>query len=133
MTLVIDASVAVGVLLGAEDTLQVFASDEQVNAPQMLPVETLNALRGLLRGGRIDAGQAEQAVADLTAMPVELWGHQPLIEPVWARRDQLSAYDAAYLAVAEALNAVLATGDRGLAKRAEAVLGTDRVVLLEDR
>lgn len=132
MTLVIDASVAVGVLLGADEALQVFASDDQVNAPQMLPVETLNALRGLLRGGHIDARQAEQAVTDLTQMPVDLWDHQPLVESVWARRDELSAYDAAYLAVAQALDAVLATGDRGLAERARAALGTGRVALLEN-
>ncbi|WP_354701401.1 hypothetical protein DSM112329_01715 [Paraconexibacter sp. AEG42_29] len=133
MTLVIDASVAVGVLLGAEDALEVFASDDHVNAPQMLPIETLSALRGLLRSRQIDAGQAERAAAALTEMPVDLWDHQPLIEAVWARRDQLSAYDAAYLATAETLQASLVTGDRGLAERARAALGADRVVLLKDQ
>lgn len=131
MSLVIDASVAVGVLLGSDPALDVFASADEVGAPQLLPVETVNALRGLLRGGRIDAPQASAAVAGMVQMPVELWDHRPLIEAVWARRDQLSAYDAAYLAVTEALGAVLATGDRGLAQRAQTVLGRDRVVLID--
>jgi predicted nucleic acid-binding protein len=81
-----------------------------------------------VRGGAITDRRATEAVGDLASVRLLCYPHAPLREGVWARRSDLSAYDATYLALAEALDdSVLLTADRGLATAAGDRLGENRV------
>ena len=117
--IVVDASVVVEVLLrsdagvGLEERL--FEGDDPLHAPHMLDVEVANALRRCALHGDIDERHGRDALADLAAMSIERHGHQPLLERIWQLRHNLTAYDAAYLALAESLGAPLLTCDAGLA------------------
>ena len=127
--IVVDASVVVEVLLrsdagvGLEERL--FEGDDPLHAPHMLDVEVANALRRYALHGDLDQRQGRDALADLAAMSIERHGHQPLLERIWQLRHNLTAYDAAYLALAEGLGAPLLTCDAGLAS----VAGQARVEL----
>ncbi len=127
--IVVDASVVVEVLLrsdagvGLEERL--FEGDDPLHAPHMLDVEVANALRRYALHGDLDQRQGGDALADLAAMSIERHGHQPLLERIWQLRHNLTAYDAAYLALADSLGAPLLTCDAGLAS----VAGQARVEL----
>jgi predicted nucleic acid-binding protein len=134
--IVVDASVLVDVLLrrpvtldGVEDVLS-DRTDDALHAPELIELESLNALRRLMRAGAVDAHHAREAVAELDAIRLIRHPHAPLRARVWNLRDALSAYDASYLALTEALDAVLLTADRGLGTVAEQALGSARVLLL---
>ena len=71
----------------------------------------MGALRGLVRGGKFDGTAAAELVADLLVLPVERWHMSPLLPRMWELRDNLTPYDAAYVALAELTGAVLVTGD----------------------
>ncbi len=103
---------------------------EPMHAPDLIEPETLNALRRLALSGTVTDRRASEAASDLARVRLIRYPYAPLRERVWALRDNLSAYDATYLALAEALDdPVLITSDRGLAGRAQASLGDDRVRL----
>lgn len=89
---------------------------EHLTAPELLDLEVASVLRRQLREGAIDARRAALALADLTALPVQRAPHRPLLTRCWELRDNLTIYDAAYVALAEALRASLLTGDRRLAR-----------------
>lgn len=131
--LVVDASVLVDFLLGRPVTLAGLEDEmhgrehEPLHAPDLVELEALNALRRLTRDAAVTAERAGQAVADLHRIRMTRYPHAPLRERVWALRDELTAYDAAYLALAEGLGARLLTADAGLAERARASLGRARV------
>ncbi len=69
-----------------------------------------------VRNGEIDQISAASAIENLCALDMERHSHEPLLEQVWTLRDQLTAYDAVYVALAEALDAVLLTCDAKLAR-----------------
>lgn len=121
--IVVDASVVVEVLLrsdvGAALEERLFEGDDPLHAPHMLDVEVAHALRRCALHGDIDEHHGRDALADLAAMSIERHGHQPLLERIWQLRHNLTAYDAAYLALAESLSAPLLTRDAGLASVAE--------------
>jgi predicted nucleic acid-binding protein len=101
---------------------------EPLHAPELIEPETLNALRGLIRGGKITAERASEAVVDLASTRLLRYPHAPLRARVWALRANLIAHDASYLALAEALDgSVLITGDDGLLTWARRSLGEERV------
>ena len=117
MTIVIDASACVAALTDdgpagrwAEDVL----SRPPVVAPQLLLVEATDVLRRLVASGRLDDGDASAARHDLMSLPVDLHAFEPLADRVWALRHNVSSYDAWYVALAERLDAPLATLDRRL-------------------
>ncbi|GAA3733987.1 putative nucleic acid-binding protein [Spinactinospora alkalitolerans] len=85
-------------------------------APHFVDLEVANVLRGLLMGGKLTLPPAEQALHDFLAMPVERRDLGPLISRVWELRHNYSAYDAAYVALAENLGATLLTTDAKLAR-----------------
>lgn len=85
-------------------------------APHHLDVEILNALRGLVRSDQVSQDRAAQAVEDLRIAPVERIELTELIPRIWAWRDNLSAYDAAYAALAQVFGCSLVTADERLAK-----------------
>ena len=117
---VLDASAVVELLIGTErgravaDRLEDPAID--LHAPHLLDVEVLQVLRRLVRDGSLTARDAAAALNDLRALDVERHGHRPLLDRVWALRQNLTAYDAVYVALAEALDTTLLTCDRKLAR-----------------
>ena len=85
-------------------------------APALIDVEIVHALRGRVREGKLEARIAVQAIADLRRIPMERCDMLPLLDRVWQLRDNLTSYDATFVALAEAFDAVLVTGDERLAK-----------------
>ena len=121
--LVLDASAALAVLLdsaGAPDVDQVL--DEHANgalhAPHLVDAEVLHGLRRAVLDGRVGAAEARQALSDFGALTVERHGHGALLPRAWALRENVSACDALYLALAEPLAVPLLTADRRLARAA---------------
>ncbi len=134
--IVIDASTLADFLVGRETAvaavLRALGTDEQqpLYAPELIWPETLNALRGMMLRGDITDDRAGQATLDLAETRLLCFPHAPLREAVWTLRHDLTAYDATYLALALGLDdALLLTGDHGLAARAGAELGDDHVML----
>lgn len=84
---------------------------ERLLAPALVDLEVTSALRGALRAGRLADRRARQALADLDALPLVRAPHAPLLARVWELRDNLTPYDAVYVALAEALEAPLLTAD----------------------
>jgi predicted nucleic acid-binding protein len=132
--IVIDASVLTDFLLGRREALSAVESElagrehEPLHAPELIEPETLNALRRLARSGAVTVQRAGEAAADLANTRLMRYPHAPLRQRVWALRDSLTAYDACYLALAEALDEpVLLTADSGLATVARNALGRDAV------
>lgn len=89
---------------------------ETLAAPELLDLEVTSVLRGQMCAGALDARRAELALTDLGALPVRRAPHLPLLARCWELRENLTVYDAAYVALAEALDADLLTGDLRLAK-----------------
>lgn len=83
-------------------------------APHLLGVEVAQVLRRLVRGGQLAAARAKQALKDLADMPLRRYPHAPLLTRMFALRDNVTAYDAAYLAFAEELAVPLLTRDAAL-------------------
>jgi predicted nucleic acid-binding protein len=92
-----------------------FQGSVQMHAPQLLDIEITQVLRRLVRQKEITAPRAEQVLEDLSDLLIERHDHQELIQRIWQLRDSLSAYDGAYVALAEALAAPLLTCDGKLA------------------
>ena len=132
--IVVDASVLADFLLGRPQTLQAVDNaiaeheHEPLHAPELIELETLTALRGLARGGAVSDRRASEAVQDLALLRLVRYPHASLRERIWELRANLTGYDAAYLALSEALDgATLLTADTGLAAAARASLGSERV------
>jgi predicted nucleic acid-binding protein len=87
-----------------------------VYAPHLMDAEVANALRRQVLRGRIDQLTARRAIRRLAVLRVKLRPHQPLLGRAFALRDQLSTYDAIYVAMAEATGATLVTRDARLAR-----------------
>jgi predicted nucleic acid-binding protein len=117
--IVIDASALLEILLRTDraDRLmeRAISGSEQLHAPQLLDIEVTQVLRRLVRQKEITAARAEQALQDLADVLIERHEHQALVQRIWQLRDSLSAYDGAYVALAEALAAPLLTCDGKLA------------------
>ena len=119
MTLVADASAVVAALMDAGPVGAWAASaltDEDIRAPDLMPVEAADILRRAERAGEISAEMASLAHADLIDLPVELAPYEPHARRVWELRANLTCYDAWYVALAEALDVPLLTLDRGMAR-----------------
>ena len=118
--IVLDASAAVDYLCpsaghGAKVSSRI-ADEAFVHAPSFFDLEVLNAVRGLERSRQISTGEAQTAVTDLEGFRVVHHDHEGLRPRIWQLRHNLTAYDAAYVALAELLDATLLTSDSGLAK-----------------
>ena len=74
---------------------------EGLTAPEVIDLEVISALRGHVRSGRPDRERALRAVADLARMPLARAPHRPFLRRIWALRDALTPYDAAYVAELE--------------------------------
>lgn len=87
-----------------------------LSAPELIDLEVTAVIRKQVRQGLLHPDRGEQAVIDLVAMPLTRVPHRQLLRRVWQVRNNLTAYDAAYVAVAELLGATLVTADARLAK-----------------
>jgi predicted nucleic acid-binding protein len=114
--IVLDASVVIEMLLltsvGESIAERVLLGDETLHAPHLLDIEVAQVLRRLSVGGEVKSARAQKALADLSQLRIRRYPHTQLLERVWQLRDNLTAYDAAYVALAEALGASLLTRDR---------------------
>lgn len=115
--IVVDASAVVELLLRSEVGGAVGAriGDETLHAPDLMLIEVAQVLRRLCRTGVLSEERADEALVDLLDLDVARYEHQPLVPRAWQLRENLTAYDAVYVALAEALRASLLTGDARLA------------------
>jgi len=117
--IVTDAS-AVVLALGqdgpAGDPARERLDGERLAAPELLDVEVTAAWRRHEAAGRLDSRRAALARSDLRRLPVERVSHRLLMERCWELRDNVTVYDAVYVALAELLDAPLVTADGKLAK-----------------
>jgi predicted nucleic acid-binding protein len=117
--IVIDASI-VAAALGDDGSDGERARDrlagEHLAAPELLDLEVASVWRRAARGGRLEEKRARQALRDLADLPLQRAPHRPFLARIWELRENLTAYDAAYVALAEALDACLLTADEHLAR-----------------
>ena len=117
--MVLDASGAVEMLLrsgpGERLYARLLADTEGVHAPHLIDAEIAQTLRRYVLRGLLDARSGELALRRWREFDVERYPHGPLLDRVWELRANATAYDATYLALAEALSMVFVTGDRRLA------------------
>ena len=119
--LVVDTSAVVAVLVGRPPDRRLadrLGTDGDLHAPHLLDVELLHALRRLVRTGSLSGERAADARADFAELTVVRYGQEPLADRAWELRDSLTAYDATFVALAEALGVPLVTCDARLARAA---------------
>ena len=114
--IVIDASAMIEALVGRAPGPELLgALGGDLSAPHLLDIEVVSVLRGLVLGGKVAPDVSDQARGDYFAFTVQRHELEPLADRVWALRHQFTAYDAWYLALAEALGTPLYTCDAKLA------------------
>lgn len=120
--IVVDASAVLEALLRTPVARAVerrlFDPRETLHAPHLLDVEVAQVVRRYAANGEIDNERGRAALVDLADLPVRRYPHDFLLPRVWDLRNNLTAYDAVYVALAEALDAPLLTRDRRLAAAA---------------
>ena len=117
--IVVDASAALELVLGTPRGQvlagRFFAPGQTLHAPHLIDLEVAQVLRRYASLGEVSAERGRQALADLADLPLSRYPHTVLLPRVWELRHNATAYDAAYLALAEALDAPLVTADARLA------------------
>lgn len=119
--IVVDASAVLEVLLrtaGAAGVEARLFGGETLHAPHLLDLEVAQVLRRYERAGELSEARGREALDDLCAFRIERYPHHIFLRRVWTLRQNATAYDACYLALAEALDAPLLTRDRRLARAA---------------
>jgi len=117
--LVADASVLAPVLADAGEDGERFRRrfrGESIAGPDLLRIEVTAVLRRHAITGWLTSDQADAAISDLLAFPITVFPTVSLLRRVWELRPNITAYDACYIALAEAIDSVLITADRRLAK-----------------
>lgn len=117
--IVLDASATIDWLLqtsaGQRIEQRIYSHNESLHAPHLLDLEVGQVLRRLVREGAVSGHRADQAIEDLLDLRIARYPHFVLLPRIWQLRHNLSAYDAAYVALAENLGARLLTRDARLA------------------
>ena len=117
--IVLDASAAIDWLLqtpaGQHIEERIYSRQETLHTVHLLDVEVAQVLRRLVRQGTLTAGRAEEAMEDLDALRITRYAPVLLLQRIWRLRQNLTAYDAAYVALAEGLQAPLITRDQRIA------------------
>ena len=120
--IVLDASAAVDWLLqtAAAQRIEsrIFSRNQSLHAPELLDLEVAQVLCRLVREGTLPTSRAAAAIQDLLDLRITRYPHSLLLPRIWQLRHNLSAYDAAYVVLAEKLDATLLTGDARLASAA---------------
>ncbi len=119
--LVLDASAALAAFLGtgvnsASIRVRIETPGESLHAPHLLDVEMLHALRGLVLRGDVSRARSEEVREDFASLRWSRYSHVAFLDRIWELKDNLTAYDAAYVALAETLSAPLITTDARLAR-----------------
>jgi predicted nucleic acid-binding protein len=118
--MVLDASVILEVLLRTPDSDaiadRILSTREQLHAPHLLDLEVAQVLRRYVARGELTERRGREALDLLAIFPLTRYAHEPLLSRIWELRERLTAYDAAYVALAEALDAILLTRDQRLAR-----------------
>ena len=118
--IVVDASAAIEVLLGEQETAgvqgRVFLSEDNLHAPHLIDVELAHALRRHAALGWLTPNRARQALEDWALLNISRHSHEAHLPRIWELRHNLTAYDAVYVALAEFLGAPLITRDSKLAR-----------------
>ena len=118
--IVVDASAVLEVLLrtpaAASIEDRILNAAESLHAPHLIDLEVAQVLRRYAMRGEISAARAERSLELFAQFPITRHSHEPLLARIWRLRENLTAYDAAYVALAEGLGAVLVTRDERIAK-----------------
>lgn len=118
--IVVDASVVLASLLSSggagAQARERLRRDTDLHVPHLLDVEVTAALRRRVRLGQTELGLATDALTDLTDLAAVRWDHEPLLSRVWDLRDNMTTYDAVYVALAEMLQVPLVTSDARLSR-----------------
>lgn len=113
--IVVDASALLEFLLqtplGTRVEARLFRDGDELHAPHLIDVEVTQALRRLVRSREVSPDRAAEAIADLAQIDLHRHGHLDLLTRAWKLRDNITAYDAVYVALAEALGATVVTCD----------------------
>lgn len=112
--MVMETSALVEFLVGSDDVaerVRTAVSGEVLAAPHSVDLECASALRGLVRGRKLPAGEAQRALDLLARISLKRYGHLALLSRIWQLRDNAWPYDAACVALAESLDAELVTVD----------------------
>jgi predicted nucleic acid-binding protein len=116
--IVVDASAMLEVLLNSPAApaiaSRIFAPSEVLHAPHLIDVEVMQVLRRYSMAKSLTSVRVRQAFEDYMNIPLERFPHDVLLPRIWELRRNLTAYDAAYVALAEALDAPLITCDRAI-------------------
>lgn len=138
--LVLDASAVAELLLGRSGAAAVAEQMAEhrfdLHAPHLLDVEVISVLRRVVAAGDATPARADEAVDDLLALPLERYPHDVLLWRAWRYRANFSAYDATYLALAEALATdpvPIATGDARFARAARDHSGVPVILVANGR
>ena len=117
--IVLDASAAIDWLLqtsaGQRIEKRIYSHNESLHIPHLLDLEVTQVLRRLVRERAITAHRADEAIRDLLDLRITRYPHFVLLPRIWRLRHNFSAYDAAYIVLAEQLGAALITRDGRLA------------------
>lgn len=117
--IVVDASAIIEVLLITPAALaveeRILSPRESLHAPHLLDLEVAQVLRRYCASGDLDSERAQEALADLAILGIVRYPHDPSLPRIWELRHNVTAYDAAYVALAEELSAPLLTRDQRLA------------------
>jgi predicted nucleic acid-binding protein len=117
--IVLDASAAIDWLLqtpaGRRIEQRIYSRNESLHAPHVFDLEVTQALRRLAQEATVSATRADEAIQDLLGLRIARYPHFVFLPRIWQYRHNLSAYDAAYVALAEELDASLLTRDSRLA------------------
>jgi predicted nucleic acid-binding protein len=120
--IVVDASAMLELLLRtpAAEAVErrLFETGQTLHVPCLLDIEVAQVIRRYAMNGEIDGERGRVALADLVDLPLQRYPHELLLSRVWALRNNLTAYDAVYTALAEVLDAPLLTRDQRLARAA---------------
>lgn len=120
MSVVLDASAVVDYLLafGAFERIagRMSRPGETLHAPQLLDLEVAQALRRLVSRQAITAARAQEALDDYAGLRIRRYPHGWMLPRIWQLRENVTAFDAAYITLSEALDAPLVTADGALAR-----------------
>ena len=118
--IVVDASAMLEFLLqtplGTRVEARLFRDREELHSPHLVDVEVTQGLRRLVRSGPVTPARAADAIEDLADLDLHRHAHLDLLTRAWQLRENVTAYDAMYIALAEALRATVVTCDAPLAK-----------------